>query len=205
MQGNGNICPTITAENNEVMRMEVIAVDEQNMNLRYETFGTLTTDGSSPKHNNRVMEVYELSDKGCSYVLSPKRGMCTDINPDVAQTVTSKGQNNWTGSFVSKDIKTIEREKTIGGVQPTKIINNDGSVDYYGGGKLEKKYRIRKLTPRECGRLMGVDDESITKMLETNSNSQCYKQFGNSIVVDVLAAQFSQLGISGVDKWNDTH
>lgn len=53
--------------------------------------------------------------------------------------------------------------------------------------------RIRKLTPRECGRLMGVSDEDITKMLEVNSNSQCYKQFGNSIVVDVLYYIFKQM------------
>lgn len=50
----------------------------------------------------------------------------------------------------------------------------------------KKKLRIRKLTPRECGRLMGVKDEDITKMAEVNSNTQLYKQFGNSIVVNVL-------------------
>ena len=43
---------------------------------------------------------------------------------------------------------------------------------------LEKpKYRIRKLTPRECGRLMGVSDEDIDKMAAVNSNTQLYKQF----------------------------
>lgn len=65
--------------------------------------------------------------------------------------------------------------------------------------------RIRKLIPLECGRLMGVDDESINKILEVNSNTQAYKQFGNSIVVDVLCAAFSQLGIKGVEKWNDKY
>lgn len=62
---------------------------------------------------------------------------------------------------------------------------------------LEKpQYRIRKLTPRECGRLMGVSDEDISKMEEVNSNSQLYKQFGNSIVVDVMCAMFKNLNIS---------
>lgn len=47
---------------------------------------------------------------------------------------------------------------------------------------LEKpQYRIRKLTPRECGRLMGVSDKDIDKMEAVNSNTQLYKQFGNSI------------------------
>jgi DNA (cytosine-5)-methyltransferase 1 len=61
---------------------------------------------------------------------------------------------------------------------------------------LEKpQYRIRKLTPRECGRLMGVSDEDIDKMAAVNSNTQLYKQFGNSIVVDVMCAMFRNLNI----------
>ena len=61
---------------------------------------------------------------------------------------------------------------------------------------LEKpQYRIRKLTPRECGRLMGVSDEDISKMEAVNSNTQLYKQFGNSIVVDVMCAMFKNLNI----------
>lgn len=60
---------------------------------------------------------------------------------------------------------------------------------------LEPKYRIRKLTPRECGRLMGVSDEDISKMEAVNSNTQLYKQFGNSIVVDVMCAMFKNLNI----------
>lgn len=61
---------------------------------------------------------------------------------------------------------------------------------------LETAYRIRKLTPRECGRLMGVSDEDISKMAAVNSNTQLYKQFGNSIVVDVMCAMFQNLNIN---------
>ena len=65
---------------------------------------------------------------------------------------------------------------------------------------LEKpQYRIRKLTPRECGRLMGVSDEDIDKMAAVNSNTQLYKQFGNSIVVDVMCAMFKNLNIKQGD------
>lgn len=52
---------------------------------------------------------------------------------------------------------------------------------------------IRKLTPRECGRLMGVRDEDITNMLENQSDSSAYHCFGDSIVVDVLMAIFGEL------------
>lgn len=47
-------------------------------------------------------------------------------------------------------------------------------------------YRIRKLTPKECWRLMGFDDSDFEKAEKVNSNSQLYKQAGNSIVVNVL-------------------
>jgi DNA (cytosine-5)-methyltransferase 1 len=66
-----------------------------------------------------------------------------------------------------------------------------------------ERYRIRKLTPTECGRLMNVEEQDINNMLDAESNSQCYKAFGNSIVVSVLMGVFSQLGIKGVKKWND--
>ena len=48
------------------------------------------------------------------------------------------------------------------------------------------KYNIRKLTPLECWRLMGFKDYEFHKAEKVNSNTQLYKQAGNSIVVDVL-------------------
>lgn len=54
-------------------------------------------------------------------------------------------------------------------------------------------FRIRKLTPRECFRLMGFDDADFEKAARHNSNAQLYKQAGNSIVVDVLAHIFTQM------------
>ena len=53
--------------------------------------------------------------------------------------------------------------------------------------------RIRKLTPRECWRLMGFTDEDFDKAEKANSNTQLYKQAGNSIVVNVLEEIFKQM------------
>ena len=53
--------------------------------------------------------------------------------------------------------------------------------------------RIRKLTPRECFRLMGFDDADFDKAAQFCSNTQLYKQAGNSIVVSVLMSIFKQL------------
>ena len=59
-----------------------------------------------------------------------------------------------------------------------------------------KKFRIRKLTPRECFRLMGVDDKDIDKMQAAGiSQSGQYKLAGNSIVVDVLFHIFRRMFI----------
>lgn len=55
-------------------------------------------------------------------------------------------------------------------------------------------YRIRKLTPKECFRLMGVSDENIKKIQDSGiSNAQQYKMAGNSIVVDVLEHIFRKM------------
>lgn len=53
--------------------------------------------------------------------------------------------------------------------------------------------RIRKLTPLECWRLMGFSDKDFRKAEEVNSDSQLYKQAGNSIVKNVLMAIFGQM------------
>lgn len=55
------------------------------------------------------------------------------------------------------------------------------------------KNKIRKLTPLECYRLMGFDDQDYIKASSLNSNAQLYKQAGNSIVVNVLYYIFKQL------------
>lgn len=65
---------------------------------------------------------------------------------------------------------------------------------------------IRKLTPKECWRLMGFDDIDFEKAEKINSNTQLYKQAGNSIVVNVLEAIFKELfreHIADLDKWSD--
>ena len=68
------------------------------------------------------------------------------------------------------------------GITPT-VRENHGQVT-----AINENLRIRKLTPKECWRLMGFDDEDYEKASKVNSNAQLYKQAGNSIVVNVLEA-----------------
>ena len=62
-------------------------------------------------------------------------------------------------------------------------------------------YRIRKLTPRECWRLMGYTDADFDSAQEAGvSNSQLYKQAGNAIVKQVLMAIFKQMNIKSIKE-----
>ena len=60
-------------------------------------------------------------------------------------------------------------------------------------GVVDPDFRIRKLTPRECWRLQGFPDWAFDKAQEVNSNSQLYKQAGNSVTVNVIAAIAKEL------------
>ena len=67
------------------------------------------------------------------------------------------------------------------------------SNSYHENNHLSDGFRIRKLTPRECWRLQGFPDWSFDKAQEVNSNSQLYKQAGNSVTVNVIAAIAKEL------------
>ncbi|EOL9688642.1 DNA cytosine methyltransferase [Listeria monocytogenes] len=58
---------------------------------------------------------------------------------------------------------------------------------------VENDFRIRKLTPRECWRLQGFPDWAFDRASEVNSNSQLYKQAGNSVTVNVIEAIANRL------------
>ena len=88
------------------------------------------------------------------------------------------------------------------GHDASRIVDNNGLAptvkENYGTVTATiQNYRIRKLTPKECWKLMGFDDEDFEKAEKVNSNTQLYKQAGNSIVVDVLEHIFSKLNEFG--------
>lgn len=91
------------------------------------------------------------------------------------------------------------RVQAGGTVSPTIMSSNQ---ELY---KLERKemesYRIRRLTPLECWRLMGFSDEDFraAEADEINSDTQLYAQAGNSIVVNVLEAIFGEMLPNGQD------
>lgn len=126
---------------------------------------------TSVQKDNLVME---------SQVLTPKR---TEYGKQIRKAYESGQMQESRHNMTELEPRKDDVSNTLTTVQKDNLL-------------LEKpQYRIRKLTPRECGRLMGVSDEDIDKMAAVNSNTQLYKQFGNSIVVDVMCAMFKNLNI----------
>lgn len=119
--------------------------------------------------------------------------------------------NGIVGCLSSTDYKNPPKILQVGNIVKTgqfdnpqrgRIYSPDGlapTLNTVSGGGLEPKIfetkpfvRIRKLTPRECFRLMGFTDADFDK-IKGISNTQLYKMAGNSIVVNVLEAIFKQL------------
>lgn len=114
-------------------------------------------------------------------------------NPDVYRVFNSKG--------LSPSLTTMQG----GGRQPHVLIKNATKKGYTHTittsdniGVLDG-CRVRKLTPLECWRLMGFGDDEFYKAEKVNSNTQLYKQAGNSIVVDVLEGIFTEI-IKSIEK-----
>ena len=135
-------------------------------------------------------------------------------NPDNPSDRTAGGEreqrleaNNEGISFcltsVQKDNMVLEKIRSgIGGSRsPEMQYIKDGPEG--GGSWVDARLRIRKLTPLECWRLMGFPDEDFRKAESVCSNSQLYKQAGNSIVVEVLKAIFTNLNIRGCTEEHD--
>lgn len=148
---------------------------------------------TSVQKDNMVLEKQGISTKGkqndiASTILSGyERSNMTGFNADNA-VIEKVGQISSNGSQCSTVISD-------NGISANLVAGTHG----YANSHIATQYRIRKLTPRECGRLMGVSDEDIDKMAAVNSNTQLYRQFGNSIVVQVMCAMFKNLNIKQGD------
>lgn len=143
--------------------------------------------GSHASTPHLLKTMVKIEDKS---IFQVGRGFCKGGVKDISPTVTGSAfaDNN----FVIGSMQKNAYKGSTDGVSPT-ITAACGM----GGGQtpmVGNNYRIRKLTPRECFRLMSVTEENIDKIQATGiSNSQQYKLAGNSIDVNVLKAIFRQL------------
>lgn len=121
----------------------------------------------------------------------------------VQNPLKGKTKNGWHFEQNVFDVEGLARTLKAGGgsgnipkiVQKPRGFNKGGehevaptlsSNSWHENNLLKSGIRIRKLTPRECWRLQGFPDWSFDKAQEVNSNSQLYKQAGNSVTVPVI-------------------
>lgn len=103
----------------------------------------------------------------------------------------------WGGGIA--DLSYPNSKTRRGRVQDDGLTCPTITAESNGLHRLESTDRIRKLTPLECWRLMGFDDEDFYKAEAVCSNTQLYKQAGNSIVVNVLESILRNLPIQQKD------
>ncbi len=164
---------------------------------------TLTAGGEPPC-------LYEGMEQKCvAYTRDSKGKVISRRLSDIANTVHgSTGCGGSTDCFVAEpkiiQVGNLADEKGFKNPQRGRVYNPIGispNIDTMGGGNLQPKiiedfanYRIRKLTPRECFRLMGVSEKDIDNIQKSGiSKTQQYKMAGNSIVVDVLYYIFKKM------------
>ena len=148
---------------------------------------------------DEVPEKYYLSEKLIKnftdktdrngYVRADKFNPQIIENADVSFAIKTKEGSRVTDNYIVQKARGYNKGGEKGSVVPTLTTNSWQENNFLSNGD-----RIRKLTPLECWRLMGFSDEDFYKAKnEGVSDSQLYKQAGNSIVVPVLEAIFREL------------
>lgn len=94
----------------------------------------------------------------------------------IVKGISTNESEEWQKEPLEEKSRTILANKSNGGV-----------------GCIDTNLRIRKLTPRECFRLMGVKDEDYDKVAKNQSDSSLYHLAGDSIVANVLMAIFKEM------------
>ena len=111
---------------------------------------------------------------------------------DVKQFISNKYKNFIEENGYIPEMFNPYNTSEIKDIAPTQTTQC-GSTTSSATVLKHEALRIRKLTPKECWRLMGFDDEDFEKASKVNSNTQLYKQAGNSIVVNVLVEILKKL------------
>lgn len=206
-----NIAPTITTRPDElgVAVSNKSAFSESDKQM-------ITEDGNIKRYiNSDIVDKFEegqIADISFpnGYNKGPRvHNECPTINGTTVQSFVTKESSNedhldiinntetgYLEAYPGDGVNLSSRMKyQRGNVQPqmAQTLTTSGGNDRGVVIPNNLGLRIRKLTPKECWRLMGFDDEDFEKAEKVNSNAQLYKQAGNSIVVNVLEAILTSL------------
>ena len=160
---------------------------------------------------------YYLNDKGIAFVTDKKnlQKRYTQINGDIALCEKANQQFNWHGDFICEGPNEVDSKYFLSD-KVADYVMKSGTKNFYSKPEIDldvarpllstmgkmhragvdnyisKGNKIRKLTPRECLRLMGFDDRFKIVV----SDTQMYKQAGNSIVSNNFIEILKQLDMS---------
>jgi site-specific DNA-cytosine methylase len=167
-----DISQTLTLPNHN---SQAIAIKETKEYANYITWldekGRINTQDHRAYFEDRLSGTIPAMERGVPNVL---------LNLEAKVDVIANIRNNGT----SQSGNVYDKEQ----LSPTLC-----ATDYKNPPKVVNNLRIRKLTPRECYRLMGFSDKAFDLAQANQSNSTLYHQAGDSIVVNVLMAIFKEL------------
>ena len=174
VQSPNHICPTLTTMQGGHREPKILQVAKTECRFDQESRvygvnGISPTLAARDSQGPKKILISQATKKG--YIEMDVPGVC-DLSYPNSKTRRGRVQEN-------------------GKISPTLTASENG-ISY-----INKEYRVRKLTPLECWRLMSFTDEDFYKAKNVGiSNSQLYKQAGNSIVVKVLEGIFKELFLS---------
>ena len=193
------ICPTITTRPEGMKTANLIVVDETIKNN-----GEIINPLKGQTEQGWLFEQQVYDPKGIARTIKagggsgniPKVIVADNVKPSVASNIEREKEQ------IANSNKEIYQLKCESGFQDNKVglkVSPTVRATTDSTFALDNHFRIRKLTPRECWRLMGWKDEQFDK-IKGISNAQLYKMAGNAIVINVLEAIFRQMFLVKYDK-----
>lgn len=155
----------------EIYEGDSVNLEQPNSKIRRDRVGKGCVQTLTTSCNQAVIEPNELSHSEWKQQMYKR--FIEDSNGEVSGVITNQSQS-------------------FGYRPPMKGYSKTLKANANDAGVVES-FRVRKLTPKECYRLMGFTDEQFDRSQAFSSDSQLYKQAGNSIVVDVLYYIFGKL------------
>lgn len=194
-----NVKGLLNHEGGRTFGIIISTMDELGYDVEWQVLNS--KDFGVPQNRERVFVIGHLRGTG-SRKIFPIRDGSKKAFKEECQISKTLARRNYTayseGTYINECIQII------GGSQGNRVYDPRGisvTLSSQGGGQGAKtglyaipnpkpdgtlEYYIRKLTPKECFRLQGFPDEYFERARAVNSDSQLYKQAGNSVTVNVI-------------------